>query len=215
MPAPTIVAAPAQAPAQTPTDANVPPFGPVGAKQTLPPSLGITRPVVPFQPAPDAPQPQAQAFPQAAQQPAYAGAAAAGGAPAYPGAAGAPAPAAGGAFPQAPVYSAAMSAAQASPQAAAPQPPLAQQTAPALAMPAVLGASTSRLTLEQFASLSAEIAVSPGSSAAVRARYGLDETLHVAETGLWQRRFSADKDLFTRYSDLFQRYREWFSRSAR
>lgn len=60
--------------------------------------------------------------------------------------------------------------------------------------------------------LSAEIAVSPGASASVRARYGLDETLHLAETGLWQRRFSADKELFTRYSSLFQNYREWFSK---
>jgi hypothetical protein len=95
--------------------------------------------------------------------------------------------------------------------AAAPAPP---QPA-GLAVPAVLGASSSRLTLEQYASLSAEIAISPGTSAAVRARYGLDENAYVAETGFWQRRFSSDKELFIRYSALYQSYREWFSRSAR
>jgi hypothetical protein len=84
-----------------------------------------------------------------------------------------------------------------------------------LAVPAVLGASSSRLSLEQYASLSAEVAISPGTSAAVRARYGLDENAYVAETGYWQRCFSANKELFTRYSALYQSYREWFSRSAR
>lgn len=97
----------------------------------------------------------------------------------------------------------------------APSPPTSTAPSGALPMPASLGASTSRLSLEQYAMLSAEIAISPGTSAAVRARYGLDETMHIAETGLWQRRFSADKDLFTRYSSLFQNYREWFSKAAR
>lgn len=82
-------------------------------------------------------------------------------------------------------------------------------------LPASLGASTPRLTLEQFASLSAEMAVSPGAAAQVRARYGLDELSHTAEQGIWQRRFSADRDLFTRYSALFQSYREWLSKTVR
>ncbi|MCK6587704.1 MAG: hypothetical protein L6Q76_08980, partial [Polyangiaceae bacterium] len=94
-------------------------------------------------------------------------------------------------------------------------PPAAPSQPAGLAVPAVLGANASRLTLEQYASMSAEVAISPGTSAAVRARYGLDENAYIAETGFWQRRFSADKDLFTRYSALYQSYREWFSRSAR
>ncbi len=106
-------------------------------------------------------------------------------------------------------------ASAAPPSAFSVSAPAATAPSGALPMPASLGASTSRLTLEQYAMLSAEIAVSPGTSAAVRARYGLDETMHIAESGLWQRRFSADKELFTRYSSLFQNYREWFSKTAR
>ena len=113
--------------------------------------------------------------------------------------------------PYVPPGAAAPPAAPSFPAAAAPPP--AQP--PGLAVPAVLGASSSRLSLEQYASLSAEVAISPGTSAAVRARYGLDENAYVAETGYWQRCFSANKELFTRYSALYQSYREWFSRSAR
>jgi len=82
-------------------------------------------------------------------------------------------------------------------------------------MPASLGASTCRLTIEQFASLSAEIAITPGASAQVRARYGLDEMSHMAESGVWHRRFSVDKELFTRYSALYQSYREWLTKTLR
>jgi hypothetical protein len=142
-------------------------LAPVSARQTLPPNLAASSPVVPFKAAPDAPG-------------VYSAATAAG-------------------FPPPTPYVA---------PGAAPQPA-------GLAVPAVLGASSSRLTLEQYASLSAEIAISPGTSAAVRARYGLDENAYVAETGFWQRRFSSDKELFIRYSALYQSYREWFSRSAR
>jgi hypothetical protein len=144
-------------------------LAPVSSRQTLPPNLAASSPVVPFKAAPDAPG-------------TYSAATAAG-------------------FPPPTPYNA---------PAAAPAPQPA-----GLAVPAVLGASSSRLTLEQYASLSAEIAISPGISAAVRARYGLDENAYVAETGLWQRRFSSDKELFIRYSALYQSYREWFSRAAR
>ncbi len=82
-------------------------------------------------------------------------------------------------------------------------------------MPASLGSSTCILTIEQFASLSAEIAISPGAAAQCRARYGLDETTHMAESGLWHRRFSQDKELFTRYSALYQSYREWLQKTLR
>lgn len=82
-------------------------------------------------------------------------------------------------------------------------------------MPASLGASTCRLTIEQFASLSAEVAINPGAAAQVRGRYGLDEMSHMAESGVWHRRFSADKELFTRYSALYQSYREWLAKQQR
>jgi hypothetical protein len=168
-------------------------LAPVSSRQTLPPNLVAASPVVPFKAAVEGPTPfsvaTAAGFPPPIPYTPLS-------VPAAPAPAPAPAPAAPAAFP---------------PQAAAAPPP--QQ--PGLAVPAVLGASSSRLTLEQYASLSAEVAISPGTSAAVRARYGLDENAYVAETGLWQRRFSADKELFTRYSALYQSYREWFSRSAR
>lgn len=72
-----------------------------------------------------------------------------------------------------------------------------------------------RFTLEQFTSLSAEIAVAPASVAQVRGRYGLDEASHRAEAEEWGRRFAADKELFARYSALFQSYRDWLARSTR
>lgn len=110
-----------------------------------------------------------------------------------------------GAFPFAP---------SAAPAPRAALPPSAAPPAQ-LMMPASLGASTCRLTIEQFASLSAEVAINPGAAAQVRGRYGLDEMSHMAESGVWHRRFSADKELFTRYSALYQSYREWLAKQQR
>jgi hypothetical protein len=84
---------------------------------------------------------------------------------------------------------------------------------PAPAAPAAPRAT--RFTLEQFASLSAEIAVAPPAVAQVRGRYGLDEASHRAEAEEWGRRFAADKELFARYGALFQSYRDWLARSGR
>ena len=90
----------------------------------------------------------------------------------------------------------------------------AAQATPAAAAPAAAPRAT-RFTLEQFASLSAEIAVTPSAVAQVRGRYGLDEASHRAEAEEWGRRFSADKELFARYGGLFQSYRDWLARSPR
>jgi hypothetical protein len=87
--------------------------------------------------------------------------------------------------------------------------------APTPAPAAVPAPRATRFTLEQFASLSAEIAVTPSAVAQVRGRYGLDEASHRAEAEEWGRRFSADKDLFARYGGLFQSYRDWLARSPR
>lgn len=72
-----------------------------------------------------------------------------------------------------------------------------------------------RLTLEQFASLTAEIAVAPHGAAQIRARYGFDEASHAAEAEAHNRRFSADKPLFERYLALVQQYREYVARAKR
>ena len=76
-------------------------------------------------------------------------------------------------------------------------------------------AAGSRFTMEQFASLTAEISAAPTKIGEVRARYGLDEASHRAEAERWQRLFAADKDLFARYTEAFQRYREWLARGRR
>ncbi len=95
--------------------------------------------------------------------------------------------------------------------------PVAATAAPAAAIApaAAAGPRATRFTIEQFASLSAEIAVTPAAVAQVRGRYGLDEASHRAEAEEWGRRFSADKELFARYGGLFQSYRDWLARSPR
>jgi hypothetical protein len=72
-------------------------------------------------------------------------------------------------------------------------------------------ASGPRLGLEQYAAFEAEIAVNPASMAEIRARYGLTDATHPAESEAWQRRFAADRELYVRYANLFQRYRDWLS----
>ena len=91
-------------------------------------------------------------------------------------------------------------------------PPLPRRAAPA---PAPAAPTSTRFSLEQFASLGAEIAVTPAAVAQVRGRYGLDDASHRAEAEEWGRRFSADKELFARYGALFQSYRDWLARSPR
>jgi len=72
-----------------------------------------------------------------------------------------------------------------------------------------------RLTIEQFASLAAEIAVSPGHAHEIRGRYGFDEAGHRREAEQWNRRFSADGALYQRYTGLFQTYRDWLAKNPR
>jgi hypothetical protein len=94
-------------------------------------------------------------------------------------------------------------------------PPLPPRAAPAAAPAPAPTPTATRFSLEQFASLSAEIAVTPAAVAQVRGRYGLDDASHRAEAEEWGRRFSADKELFARYGALFQSYRDWLARSPR
>ena len=84
-----------------------------------------------------------------------------------------------------------------------------------MAVPASLGQNAPRLTLEQYACFAAELAVAPANAAQVRQRYGLDDNAHLAEQGAWQRRFSADAQLFASYSSLFQHYRDWLTQGRR
>ncbi|MBK8258679.1 MAG: hypothetical protein IPK82_39220 [Polyangiaceae bacterium] len=86
---------------------------------------------------------------------------------------------------------------------------------PGVVVPASLAVNAPRLTLEQYACLAAELAISPASAAQVRQRYGLDDSAHLAEQSTWQRRFSLDAQLFASYSSLFQHYRDWLNQQAR
>ncbi|APR87050.1 Hypothetical protein A7982_12399 [Minicystis rosea] len=99
--------------------------------------------------------------------------------------------------------------------AAKPSGSASGKAAPSI--PPIAGASGQgpRLTLEQFASLSAEIAVAPQSAAQIRARYGFDEAGHRAESEAHNARFNSDKALYNRYLELFQSYRAYVSRSRR
>jgi hypothetical protein len=98
-------------------------------------------------------------------------------------------------------------------KAVPPPPPSAPAAAPPLPPPSA--AVATRLTLEQFASLTAEIAVNPRGAAQIRARYGFDEASHRAEAEEHNRRFNADPALLARYMELFQAYREYVARAPR
>lgn len=86
---------------------------------------------------------------------------------------------------------------------------------PGVVVPASLGQHAPKLSLEQYACMAAELAVSPANAAQVRQRYGLDDNAHLAEQGAWQRRFSLDSQLFASYSSLFQHYRDWLNQQPR
>jgi hypothetical protein len=88
-------------------------------------------------------------------------------------------------------------------------PPTAAPSSPAELAP------RTRLSLEQFASLAAEIAAAPSRIAEVRARYGLDEASHRREVEAYHQLFSAHQDLYRRFGALFQSYREWFAQTHR
>jgi hypothetical protein len=77
------------------------------------------------------------------------------------------------------------------------QAPTKQQTAP----------TTARLTLEQLATLRAELVLAPDTAGEIRERFGLSERTHEQEDAIWQGRFQKDKELFQRYVKLFQYFR--------
>ena len=68
------------------------------------------------------------------------------------------------------------------------------------------------LTVEQYASLTAELTVSPERSAEIRARYqiGADDAFQALARS-FTARFSADPDLYARFGALSAQYRAWLS----
>ncbi|MDC3985280.1 hypothetical protein [Polyangium jinanense] len=237
--APTVTGAPAvkgpppppreSAPgAKVPPDEHTPPMrarvatipDPLPARQTQPMPATPSRPALPFQAAPPAPLPPPPppkqsspgmmaavlpppapppkpigAAPQQPQQPAGYG---------YPPAPGSPA-AAGPASTGAPVSSSSYSQRP----TPVPMPPTVPQPMTLAGFPAV--AQGPQLSLERYAAFAAEIAVNPAALAEIRAKYGLTDTAHTAETEAWQRRFAADRETYVRYATLYQHYRDWFA----
>jgi hypothetical protein len=69
-----------------------------------------------------------------------------------------------------------------------------------------------RLTLDQFASLTAELAVAPREAAALEKRYGLAAGGHNREKRAWAVRFLQDPKLSDLYATKVRQYRAWLQR---
>jgi hypothetical protein len=78
---------------------------------------------------------------------------------------------------------------------------------------AEVAADAARLTLTQYASLCAELAVQPEQDAAIRARYGFDTASFERERAQWDARFAGDRALFDQYLAYFRHYRDWLAAS--
>ena len=88
---------------------------------------------------------------------------------------------------------------------ARPAPP-AMASSPAPIRPPAMGEQLqAQLTLEQFASLRAELALSPAPTHdEIRARYKLDDMAFRREESAWQQKLTTDKALLQRYMQHFQ-----------
>jgi hypothetical protein len=78
-----------------------------------------------------------------------------------------------------------------------------------------LGVEEPRLTLGQFASLTAEIARSPDDRDTIERRYGLDAALHDAEKRAWAARFLREPRLADDYRSKLATYRQWLDSQGR
>lgn len=67
------------------------------------------------------------------------------------------------------------------------------------------------LTLEQFASLSAEVAFDRGNQSQIEQRYGLDAAAHDREKRAWAARFLKDEALSERYRVKLDEFKAWLS----
>jgi hypothetical protein len=89
--------------------------------------------------------------------------------------------------------------------------------APPSPSPATVGPAhrKKRFTINVFASLTAEIAESPGDVDAIRQRYGVTESEHHEEARAWTEEFNAHDDLRQRYFGIVQRYRGYIQQRKR
>ncbi len=72
---------------------------------------------------------------------------------------------------------------------------------------ALAATATRRFSLEEFAALTAQIAMAPEAIAEVRRRWGLTEASHRSESEAWQQACAADPSLFERYTTLVKKLR--------
>lgn len=77
------------------------------------------------------------------------------------------------------------------------------------------GVGPVRLTLEQFAQLSAELAAAPAAQAAITARYGLEPGAPAIEHQAWSQRFALDRGLYERFCVLYKHYAAWLASPRR
>ena len=69
-----------------------------------------------------------------------------------------------------------------------------------------------RLTLEQFASLTAEVGLAPKDEAKLEQRYGLARGGLAREKAAWAFRFLDDPKLSAEYTRKIREYRTWLSK---
>jgi len=93
----------------------------------------------------------------------------------------------------------------------APSPPLDKPPAPAPA-----ATPSQPLSLAQYASLCAELAVFPGESARIFERYGLgDPALRVSADDAWRARLQSDAKLYSTWNEHYRHYHAYWSAQAR
>jgi hypothetical protein len=71
--------------------------------------------------------------------------------------------------------------------------------------------SKPQLTLEQFASLAAEVGTYPDRRAEIEARYGLDAQSHDLEKRAWALVFLDDRAMADRYTAKVKEFRQWLA----
>lgn len=88
--------------------------------------------------------------------------------------------------------------------------PAASTAAVAAAPPLELGG----LTLEQYASLRAELVAHPAERAMVLARYRVSAERFTTIANAWQARFVADRSIEKRFESLVREYVKWLARKS-
>ena len=83
---------------------------------------------------------------------------------------------------------------------------------PVLPFPGASSVAIPTFTLEQFASLRAELAARPAAEGEILTRYGLaGEAALVALERRWELRLQADPSMRKSFEELWARYRQWLT----